>query len=208
MKTSESRRRMARTIGDWPKSSATMTPTTFSASTRTSVQRSQSSRRTRAKICGENVMPAKRFNSIRDTAAERWSRLYADVRASYGRASIQSALLLNGGASIALLAFLGNLAIAQQSKGLAGSFSTLKESFVCFGVGVMLAASSNVVAFLIQIFSIAHPEDAEGRTGRQLRFVGIGMVVTSLLLFAADQRGGKRVEQCDRIVGCDHSTVT
>jgi hypothetical protein len=89
-------------------------------------------------------MPAKRFNSIRDTAAERWSRLYADVRASYGRASIQSALLLNGGASIALLAFLGNLAIAQQSKGLAGSFSTLKESFVCFGVGVMLAASSNV----------------------------------------------------------------
>ena len=101
-----------------------------------------------------SIRNAKRSNSIRDTAAERWSRLYADVRASYGRASIQSALLLNGGASIALLAFLGNLAIAQQTKGLAGSFSTLKESFVCFGVGVMLAAGSNVVAFLIQIFSI------------------------------------------------------
>jgi len=57
-------------------------------------------------------------NRTQDTPAERWSRLYADVRASYGRASIQSALLLNGGASIALLAFLGNLAIAQQSKGL------------------------------------------------------------------------------------------
>ena len=123
-------------------------------------------------------------NRTQDTPAERWSRLYADVRASYGRASIQSALLLNGGASIALLAFLGNLAIAQQSKGLTGSFSTLKESFVCFGVGVMLAASSNVVAFLIQIFSIAHPNDAEGLTGRNLRFVGIGMVVASLLLFA------------------------
>jgi hypothetical protein len=87
-----------------------------------------------------------------DTAAERWSRLYADVRASYGRAPIQSALLLNGGASIALLAFLGNLAIAQQNKGLTGSFLTLKESFVCFGLGAMLEASSNVVAFLIQIF--------------------------------------------------------
>ena len=123
-------------------------------------------------------------NRAQDTPAERWSRLYADVRASYGRASIQSALLLNGGASIALLAFLGNLAIAQQSKGLAGSFSTLKQSFVCFGAGVMLAASSNVVAFLIQIFSIAHPNDAEGLTGRNLRFVGIGMVVASLLLFA------------------------
>ena len=131
------------------------------------------------------ISSARRSNSIQDTVEERWSRLYADVRASYGRASIQSALLLNGGASIALLAFLGNLAIAQQTKGLAGSFSTLKESFVCFGVGVMLAAGSNVVAFLIQIFSIAHPENAEGGTGRQLRFVGIGMVVASLLLFAA-----------------------
>ena len=77
-----------------------------------------------------------------DTAAERWSRLYADVRASYGRASIQSALLLNGGASIALLAFLGNLAIAQQYKGLTGSFLTLKESFVCFGVGVRPPAAT------------------------------------------------------------------
>jgi hypothetical protein len=131
-----------------------------------------------------SVFSAKRFNSVRDTAAERWSRLYVDVRASYGRASIQSALLLNGGASIALLAFLGNLAIAQQTKGLTGGFSTLKESFVCFGVGVMLAAGSNVVAFLIQIFSIAHPKGAEGRTGRRLRFIGIGMVVASLLLFA------------------------
>ena len=129
---------------------------------------------------------ARRSNLIQDTAEERWSRLYADVRASYGRASIQSALLLNGGASIALLAFLGNLAIAQQNKGLTGSFSILKESFVCFGVGVMLAASSNVVAFLIQIFSIANPKDTEGGTGRRLRFVGIeiGMVVASLLLFA------------------------
>ena len=132
-----------------------------------------------------SVFSAKRFNSVRDTAAERWSRLYVDVRASYGRASIQSALLLNGGASIALLAFLGNLAIAQQTKGLAGCFSILKESFACFGVGVMLAAGSNVVAFLIQIFSIVHPEYAEGGAGRQLRFVGIGMVVVSLLLFAA-----------------------
>ena len=130
------------------------------------------------------ISSARRSNSIQDTVEERWSRLYADVRASYGRASIQSALLLNGGASIALLAFLGNLAIAQQNKGLTGSFGTLKEYFVCFGVGVMLAASSNVVAFLIQIFSIANPKDAEGGTGRRLRFVGIGMVVASLFLFA------------------------
>ena len=81
-----------------------------------------------------STMSRVRSTTTQDTAAERWSRLYADVRASYGRASIQSALLLNGGASIALLAFLGNLAIAQQNRGLTGGFGTLKESFVCFGV--------------------------------------------------------------------------
>ena len=55
---------------------------------------------------------------------------------------------------------------------------------MCFGIGVMLAASSSVVAFLIQNVAIAHPKDAEGRTGRRLRSVGIGMVVASLSIFA------------------------
>ena len=40
------------------------------------------------------------------------------ARASYGRATIQAAIPLNGRASVALLAFLGNLAIAQQTKGI------------------------------------------------------------------------------------------
>jgi hypothetical protein len=119
--------------------------------------------------------------SIQDTAAERWSRLYVDVRASYGRAAIQAALLLNGAASVA---FLGSLAVAQQTKGLAGNFVTFKEAFVCFGIGVMLAAGSSVVAFLIQNVAIARPRQAEGRIGRRLRSVGIGMVVASLCIFA------------------------
>jgi hypothetical protein len=68
-----------------------------------------------------SIRNAKRSNSIRNTAAERRSRLYVDVRASYGRASIQPALFLNRGASVALLAFLGNLAIAHQTSGLTGN---------------------------------------------------------------------------------------
>ena len=131
-----------------------------------------------------SISNAKRFNSIQDTAAERWSRLYVDVRASYGRASIQAALLLNGGASVALLAFLGNLAIAHQTKGLTVNFVAFKEAFVCFEIGVMFAAGSSVVAFLIQNVAIAHLKEAEGRVGRRLRWVGIGMVVASLFLFA------------------------
>ena len=87
------------------------------------------------------IRNAKQSVSI-DTAAERWSRLYVDVRASYGRAAIQAALFLNGAASVALLAFLGNLAVAQQTKGLAGNFVTFKEAFVCFGIGVMASQTS------------------------------------------------------------------
>jgi hypothetical protein len=131
-----------------------------------------------------SIRNARRSKSIRDTAAERWSRLYVDVRASYGRASIQSALLLNGGASVALLAFLGNLAIAHQTSGLTSNFVAFKGAFLCFGIGVMLAASSSVVAFLIQNVAIAHLKEAEGNTGQQLRAIGIGMVVAALISFA------------------------
>jgi hypothetical protein len=131
-----------------------------------------------------SIRNAKRSNSIRDTAAERWSRLYMDVRASYGRASIQSALLLNSGASVALLAFLGNLAIAHQTSGLTGNFVAFRGALLCFGIGVMLAASSSVVAFLIQNVAIAHLKEAEGNIGRWLRAIGIGMVVAALVSFA------------------------
>jgi hypothetical protein len=122
------------------------------------------------------IRNAKQSVSIQDTAA-------VDVRASYGRAAIQAASSKRG--SFCRLARVsGNLAIAQQTKGLAGNFVTFKEAFVCFGIGVMLAASSSLVAFLIQNVAIAHPKDAEGRTGRRLRLVGIGMVVAPLFLFA------------------------
>jgi hypothetical protein len=131
-----------------------------------------------------SIKNAKRSNSIRDTAAEWWSRVYVDVRASYGRASIQSALLLNGGASVALLAFLGNLAIAHQTSGLTGNFVAFRGAFLCFGIGVMLAASSSVVAFLIQNVAIANLKVAEGKMGRWLRTIGMGMVVAALVSFA------------------------
>jgi len=83
-----------------------------------------------------------------------------------------------------LLAFLGNLAIAHQTSGLTGNFVAFRSAFVCFGIGVMLAASSSVVAFLIQNVAIAHLRKAEGNTGRRLRAIGIGMVVAALVSFA------------------------
>ena len=130
------------------------------------------------------IRNAKQSVSIKDTAAERLSRLYVDVRASYGPGGYPSSASSKRGSFCRLARVSGNLAIAQQTKGLAGNFVTFKEAFVCFGIGVMLAASSSVVAFLIQNVAIAHPKDAEGKTGRRLGLVRIGMVVASLFLFA------------------------
>jgi ferredoxin-NADP reductase len=53
----------------------------------------------------------KRTYSIRDTPAERCSRLYVDVRASRRDTSRP---LSQQGRAVALLAFLGNLAIAPE----------------------------------------------------------------------------------------------
>ena len=85
------------------------------------------------------------------SSSEKWSYLYVNIRAAYGRVAIQTAILLNGGASVALLAFLSNLAIAHQAKGVTGNYATFKTAFVCFVIGVMLAASGNVIAFLIRM---------------------------------------------------------
>jgi hypothetical protein len=92
-----------------------------------------------------NPSNTKRTYSIRDTPAERWSRLYVDVRAGYGRAAIQAALFLNGSAP--LPTFLGNLAIAPEpepSRSSRAAHSTRRPSRAPWArsIGQELAASS------------------------------------------------------------------
>ena len=90
----------------------------------------------------------KRTYSIRDTPAERWSRLYVDVRAGHGRAAIQAALFLNGSAP--LPAFLGNLAIAPEpSRSSRAAHSTRRPSpapwagaIYCAGIGRVVYGQS------------------------------------------------------------------
>ena len=68
-------------------------------------------RRRKARVQCQNPSNTKRTYLICDTPAERWSRRYVDVRARHGRAAIQPEAM------------------------------TFKAAFVCFGIGVMLAAS-------------------------------------------------------------------
>jgi hypothetical protein len=89
---------------------------------------------------------AKRTYSIRDTPAERWSRLYVDVRAGYGRAAIQAALFLNGSAP--LPAFLGNLAIAPEpepSRSSRAAHSTRRPSPPSWAGAIYWAGIGRVV---------------------------------------------------------------
>ena len=125
----------------------------------------------------------KRTYSTRDTPAEQWYRLYVDVRAGYGRAAIQAALFLNR-------ALCRPASVSRQSRHRPPSqrrkrkLCGFQSCFVCFGIGVVLAASANVIALLIQNVAIAHPKEAECRFARRLRTTGIGMVVASLIPFA------------------------
>ena len=71
-----------------------------------------------------SISDAKRANAVQDTASERWSRLYADVRASYGRAAIQAAILLNEGLLSPCLRFWEISQLPNKPRGVTGNFVT------------------------------------------------------------------------------------
>jgi hypothetical protein len=59
-----------------------------------------------------------------------------------------------------------------------------QSCFVCFGIGMMLDASANVIALLIQNVAIRPSERSRMQVARRFRTIGIGMVVASLIPFA------------------------
>ena len=64
-----------------------------------------------------------------------------------GRASIKSATLINGGAAVAVLAFVGNLAVAATPK---IDFSKFGTPIFAFALGVLLASLSFSFLYLTQ----------------------------------------------------------
>jgi hypothetical protein len=100
--------------------------------------------------------------------------------------------------SVALLAFLGNLAM-RPSQRRKRKLCDFQSRFVCFGIGVMLAASANVIALLVQNVAIAHPKEAECRFARRLRTTGIGMGRRLAYSFRhRNDRGGHALENLVR----------
>ena len=107
--------------------------------------------------------------------------LFIELRVGLARSAIQTALLLNGGASVALLLFLASLSPPTPG-GLPMNMVLLKWAFAIFGLGLFLAGMTFVNA------DVAQGAIATGRSsafGNTMRRLGLNLIVASLLLFLA-----------------------
>jgi len=106
--------------------------------------------------------------------------LLIELRVGLARSAIQAGLLLNGGAAVALLLLLGNILSSPAQRSLLVDVSLLKWAFAVFGVGLFLGGITFVNAYVAQG---ALASGQSGAFGNAMRRLGLGLIVTSLLLF-------------------------
>lgn len=112
--------------------------------------------------------------------ASQFQLLFIELRVGLARAAIQSALLLNGGAAIALLPLMANIRGSASQRGLHVDISLLKWALAVFGIGLFLGAITFVNAYVAQ-GAIASGQSSA--FGHAMRRIGLGLIVGSLLLF-------------------------
>ena len=108
--------------------------------------------------------------------------LFIELRVGLARSAIQAALLLNGGAAVAVLLLLGRVPTAPSQGSPAVEVLPLKWALTLFGLGMFIASMTFVNAY------IAQGAIASGRSsafGTVLRRLGLSLIVASLLLFLA-----------------------
>jgi hypothetical protein len=108
--------------------------------------------------------------------------LFIELRVGLARLAIQAALLLNGGAIVAMLLFLASLMSPQAPGTLAVNLVPLKWAFAIFGLGLFIASMTFVNAYVAQGAIASGRSSAFGNT---LRRLGLSLIVASLLLFLA-----------------------
>ena len=119
-----------------------------------------------------------------------WETNLEGFRASIqaGQAALKSAILINGGASVAILAFIGNLATSENSKAL---IPILSCSLAYFVFGTLVAAMASGGAYLSQAaYSKVNQEEetAEAterweKRGKVFQYTTIIFVIVSYILF-------------------------
>ncbi len=116
----------------------------------------------------------------RSYGGPEWQRLYVEQRGLMARGGIQAAILLNAGAAVALLAFLGTVLNAPADRILTVDFAFLKWAFICFGAGMFFATSTYYLAYLT---AVIFTENRHSPFGSRLRWVGVAIVHASLVFF-------------------------
>ena len=114
--------------------------------------------------------------------ASQLQLLFIELRVGLARAAIQSALLVNGGAAIALLLLMANILGSASQRGLRVDIPLLKWALAVFGIGLFLGAITFVNAYVAQGAIASGQSNAFGNTMRRL---GLSLIVVSLLLFLA-----------------------
>jgi hypothetical protein len=107
--------------------------------------------------------------------------LFIELRVGLARSAIQAALLLNGGASVALLLLLASL-LPPAPGVLPVNLVLLKWAFAIFGLGLFPAGMNFVNPYVAQGAIATGRSSAFGNTMRRL---GLNRIVASLLLFLA-----------------------
>lgn len=100
--------------------------------------------------------------------------------------AIKTALLLNGGAAIALLALLGNFASAEKSP--LGSIEQLKCALMWFVAGLACAGATSIVAYISQLtlydeVNLPHAPRRPWRKSNPMVGLGVALVSFSVALF-------------------------
>jgi hypothetical protein len=117
---------------------------------------------------------------------DEWQRLFMEQRSHMARAGIHAALLLNGGAAVALLAFMGQLAGAGEVGHYTVNFAYIGTAFAAFGGGVLVASITYLLMYQISLLRI-HDTVIGGRakpeTIDRIRWIAISLFILSLVSF-------------------------
>lgn len=86
---------------------------------------------------------------------EEWARKNLDYAVTYSVEALKAALLLNGGAAIALLTLVGALSVKEGVK-IDLDVTQIKTALAAFGIGVGCATGGFSFAYSAQIFFFHH----------------------------------------------------
>jgi hypothetical protein len=95
--------------------------------------------------------------------------------------ALKALLLINGGAAVAILAYLGNLASHDSS---AAHLPNMKNALLCFGGGVFATALAFIVAYFTQYRLYLEERARHIREPFKTRHT-IGMAIATVLVFTS-----------------------